>query len=262
MGYTLTPIAVDLDDVNSAIGSRDEALLATLTSKFRAELDEINALGDDDEEEVEEGPAAQFAGKPQEALAAIQQDLARLLRGEKLDQDSLAAWLLSDEGSEAGDAARVEKCSRPCTTAIQALQHLVMGEEQDDRVGFKYGYVLELLCRHFGAALPNDRWSSLRRGSQWFKELDRTLQSVGVAGDALSVSTHLVERGSPVPIPEYSGFPSIGYLTKAEIGLALATVERADLGGVEDEAREYLKDIMVWLRSCADLQRDLVCSYA
>jgi hypothetical protein len=259
MGYTLTPIAVDLSKVTAVIGSRDESLLAALTKKLKEELDEIDAVGEDYEEDGDEGPAARYAGKPKEALASMQADLERLLRGEKLDKDCLTAWLLSDEEPPQKASAQA---GTPCASTGEALRHLVMGEAPDRRVGFNYGYVLQSLCRHYGEALPNDRWSSLRRGSQWFRGLDRALRAADIPVEALSVTKHLAERGSPVPIPEYSDFPSIGYMRSVEVETALAALGGTDFRAVDPEARAYVEDVKHWLRRCSELQCDLVCFYA
>ncbi len=44
MGYIVIPIAVDLDEVKNAIGSKDQALLATLKEVCASNLDQIDEL--------------------------------------------------------------------------------------------------------------------------------------------------------------------------------------------------------------------------
>ncbi|HUG92666.1 MAG TPA: hypothetical protein VML55_17630, partial [Planctomycetaceae bacterium] len=84
MGYTLTPIAVDLARVRAAIGSQDRKLLGSLLRRFSDEFEEVDALArdlDDDSEAVEEisdGPEglAQFAKSFRDGLAPLRQAMA------------------------------------------------------------------------------------------------------------------------------------------------------------------------------------------
>jgi hypothetical protein len=262
VGYTLTPYAVDLGRITAVLGSKDQALLDLLTEKFRDEFDSIDSLGEGCEEDDEEdgddrrGPVRSV----REALPMIADFLVSMLRDEPEEEPK------QKEKDSAG------KARPPCASAAEALRHLILGEAPDRRVGFKYGYVLECLCRHFGETLPHDAWCDLRHGSLWFEDLDKTLRDAGVPAKMLSVSRHLAERGPPIAIPKYRDFPSIGYLTQAEIRKALAALSKAridDLGEEEDDEQdeepwlpEGLDDVREWLRACADSQRDLVCFYA
>jgi hypothetical protein len=47
VGYIVTPIAVDLDKVKAAIGSKDKTLLAKLKKAFADELEQIDELLED-----------------------------------------------------------------------------------------------------------------------------------------------------------------------------------------------------------------------
>lgn len=254
MSYTLTPYAVELATIRSTLGSRDRTLLAGLLGEFEDQLDEIDALGDGSEEEPEDdAKSVQGVNSFAESLPLIEDFLRSMLEAE-------------DEEEQSGK----EEESPPCALAADALRHLIMGEELDRRAGFKYAYVLECLCRHFGEELPHDNWCGVRSGSGWFQELDATLREAGVPPQTLSVCRHLVERGPPIPVPRHGDFPYVGYLTLTEIETALQALSAARIDDLGDEGEgddetwlpEGLEDLRGWLRECVDSQRDLVCFYA
>ena len=148
----------------------------------------------------------------------------------------------------------------PVATMAEVVRHLIAGEACDERVGFKYGYALELLCRHLGQSLPNARWSALRW--EWLEEVDESLAVAGVPAEIFSVTRHLVCRGAPVTLSRIEGFPSIGYLTVSEIpavAAALRSPKVAEIG--DEEVRESLAELSGWLRACEDSDRDLICFY-
>jgi hypothetical protein len=200
VSYNLYPIAVDLNAVLAAIGSKDESLLAELTAEFAHELDELNSM----------------------LVDAIGED------------DALAA--------------------------TDVLRHLVTGEPRRTDAGFVYGYCFEIICRHFGDTLSNSAWSSMRWN--WFEAVQRALGEAGV-GDRVFAATRLVTRGAPVELPPIDDFPSIGYLTRAEIPAVRGALASADLSKVADaEAVASIEQIRSWLRECQESDRDLVCTYA
>lgn len=254
MSYTLTPYAVELARVRSALGSRDQMLLAGFLDEFEDQFDNIDGLGDGSEEESEDD------AKSVQGIKSFEESLP-------LVEDFLRS-MLEDEGDE--EDANVEEESPPCASAADVLRHLIMGEELDRRAGFKYAYVLECLCRHFGEELPHDNWCDVRSSSGWFQELDATLREAGVPPQTLSVCRHLVERGAPIPIPRHGDFPYVGYLTLPEIRSALHSLSAARIDDIGDEWEEEdepwlpdaLEDLRGWLRECVNSQRDLVCFYA
>ena len=67
------------------------------------------------------------------------------------------------------------------TSANSILRDLVMSglpeETVDQFNGRKYGFVLELLCEHFGEWLSNNHWSSMR--GTWFDTVDEELRKAG-----------------------------------------------------------------------------------
>lgn len=264
MSYSLTPYAVDLAKITTVLGSKDESLFGLLSKQFEDEFDNIDAIGGeclDDNEDSEERGGEDRGSKP-----SSQEDLLEMVRC-LLDQDSAKQ---TAQCGEKADAERDTKRNRlPCPSTAEALRHLIMGEECDRRVAFKYGYVLESLCRHFGEVLPHDNWCDLRSGQGWFQELDDTLRLAGVPTEVFSISGRLVERGSPIPIPKIRDFPFIGYLLVAEIEQLLEALGKAridDIGEEEEEEEEPwlpegLNDVRCWLRTCAESRRDLACFY-
>jgi hypothetical protein len=196
----LTPIAVDLDTVHSAVGSRDTALMGKIRGRFYAESKRID----------------------------------RLLK-DAIDPDE-----------------------EPLTTG-DILRHLITGEPYREDAGFAYGYCLELVCRQLGRALDNSAWSAKRGG--WFDAVAAALRDAGVYSSALSIEA-LAFRGAPVPLPHIDDFPSIGYLTKAEIGTARAALAAADLSRAPAEEATAIRQLREWLDTCAESNRDLVCFYA
>jgi hypothetical protein len=216
---------------------------------------------------VDLGKISRLIGSKDESLLGLLVDRF----GSELDAiDATAGGVEKAVSGDEGEGDLVQ-CRPPCASAAEVLRHFVMGEEHDHRVGFKYGYVLQRLCEHFGERLPNDCWCDLRYGAAWFQELDDALEKAGVSRKAFSVCRHLTERGSPIPIPEYHDFPFIGYLTAAEVRPALTALCNArfdDIGDEEDEAEDDVwlpaefEEIRRWLEFCAETNQDLVCFYS
>ena len=206
MSYHLSAVAVDLDRVRAAIGSKDEVLLAALCDENAYSLQRIDDLLEN-------------------ALDADDPDYRPL-------------------------------------TAADVLGHLVLGGpyREGERVGFAYGYCLELLCHHFGEALNNSEWCSMR--SAWFDAVQAALEAAGVNRKLLSVHL-LANRGAPIAIPTIDDFPGIGYLMKVEIAQTRAALAAADLSRIADkEAVASIRQISAWLDECVRSNRDLVCFYA
>jgi hypothetical protein len=272
VGTELTPLAVDLGRLTAAVGSKDQRLLARLTRKFAAGLAEIDAEGDELEDEVAGGQrvkvaeledrGAAFSRLLRETAKATGRTVADLIARptKQLRAEAAALEKLVDFGLPPSDDEPRE-VGKPRATAADALRHLVMGGRRDPRVGFKYVGVFRCLCRHFGRGLKHDRWCDLRRGSAWLRELDGVLRAAGVPARSLSVRTHLRDRGAPVRIPPSSESPAVGYLRGPEVARALGALDRADFSGAEELARQYVADVRAWLRTCARSRCDLVCFY-
>jgi hypothetical protein len=197
VGTELTPMAVDLGRLTVAVGSKDRGLLARLTRKFAARLAEIDAEGDDLEDEVAGGKRVNVAELEDRGAAFY-----RLLRETAMATGRTVADLNARPTKQLrAEAAALEKLmdfdlpqsddeprevGKPRATAADALRHLVMGGRRDPRVGFKYVGVFRCLCRHYGRELKHDRWCDLRRGSAWLQELDGVPRGAG----AVAVGPH------------------------------------------------------------------------
>lgn len=142
----------------------------------------------------------------------------------------------------------------------QALSHLVMGGQLDERSGFKYGYALKFLCEYFGKMLTNECWSSV--GWDWIEEIDNALADVGVDGKAFRVDPHLTTRGAPIPLPPIADFPAIGYLLEGEMADVVAELEQLeDADNENDEIRDSIDEARKWFNLCSRTHKDLVCFY-
>lgn len=147
------------------------------------------------------------------------------------------------------------------TSVEDALRHLIMEEPPNPDVGYKYGYALEAICKHFGEFLPNSEWSAMRW--EWAETVDLALHLVGVPASVLRVEKHLMTRGSPILIPRIDDFPAIGFLQLDEIRTAHVAVCGAKLDAIEDgDARTSIEQLRSWLKSCLESRRDLICFYA
>ncbi len=144
-------------------------------------------------------------------------------------------------------------------TLAEALREIIEGEPMRPSYGHKYGYLLEMLCRQYGESLANSEFSSMH--SDWIDKVDQGLAHAGIPEETLSLSRHLLYRGSPVAIPEPGDFPFIGYLKSNEIPPALQALETADLTVLEREVKESIDQLRSWLESSQKSQRDLVCFY-
>ncbi|NUQ62107.1 MAG: hypothetical protein HUU20_06445 [Pirellulales bacterium] len=155
-------------------------------------------------------------------------------------------------------------------TWAELLRHLVLGGPYDEQSGPKYGCILQFLCMQFGQELSNDNFCDLRGAHGWFESLDEQLERAGVSTKLLSISKHLADRGSPIPIPAYNDFPRIGYLTAQGVARALDALLGAkldDIGDEEDEDEELwlpeeFEEIRSWLETCVETKCDLVCFYS
>jgi hypothetical protein len=144
-------------------------------------------------------------------------------------------------------------------TLEQALHEVINGTPLREKYGHKYGYVMEMLCVHFGEELPNQCFWGMR--SSWIEKVDNGLTTAGVPEEQLRLNRHLTCRGSPIPIPEPDDFPSIGYLLATEIGPALGALEAANLDTLDPKVREAISEIKLWMEVCARSSCDLMCFY-
>lgn len=141
----------------------------------------------------------------------------------------------------------------------QALEEIIDGKALQAGFGHKYGWVLEMLCNHFGALLPNECYWGMR--SAWAEEVEEALGRAGIPPDQFSLLNHLMYRGSPVKIPTPDDFPAIGYMKVSELPLALRAIEAANLSSLDEEHKRAVLELRNWLEACLNAQSDLICFY-
>jgi hypothetical protein len=144
------------------------------------------------------------------------------------------------------------------TSAHDALRHMIMGEEYDDRVGFLYGYCLKILIEAHRSSewLPNNGWSAMRFG--WFATVGSELKAAGVDFDPLD----LIFGGVPFTLPRIDDFPNIGHTAPGEMPALLEKFGGMDAGAVtEYGALDAIREVEGWLTTCHRSGRDLVCLY-
>jgi hypothetical protein len=140
-----------------------------------------------------------------------------------------------------------------------ALHEIIEGKPMQESYGHQYARILKLLCWHFGKYLPNSHFSAMR--SEWAKRVDEGLVRAGVPPETFSLWRHLMNRGSPIAIPQPEDWPFIGYLKAAEIGPALRAVKAADLTVLDAQVRDAVGELRGWLEVCSKAVWDLVCFY-
>ena len=164
------------------------------------------------------------------------------------------------------DRERVEEANQdddfdPELSLQDALRHLIMGEDLWDYEGEKYGHSLELMCAFFGEFLANEHWTGIPL--DWADAADEALLELGVPAEVFSIFNHLLDRGAPVDIPEIDEVPWIGYVTLAEIRVALAELSEIRLTALKSNVpmQIALKQVRDWLDTCQRDKSDLVCFY-
>ena len=143
----------------------------------------------------------------------------------------------ADELEQIDDIDDAEPSAKEC------LAQLVDGETEDGDVNFKYGYALELVCRHFGEWLPNRSWSAMR--FDWFDTVDKAIGKLGKR----SLSARVFYSGVPVEIPRPEDFPMIGHLEKDEIVELAAALRaaKAKKKKLAPDVVESLDELLGWL---------------
>lgn len=274
MSTSLTPIAVDFRKVSTTLGSGDRSLLEKLLAKYRDELEEVDELSEELEENDEDDSDDDTRGANLQALSQALEQAKQTLKGGQSVGDVLKALgqaegvsaqhqkALQDFLDDSDDTHEDEESSdEEFASAADVLRRLITGEKPARRVAhkFKYGFALQYLCLHLGEELPRgDGWLELR-GSQWARVLDQAMKSARIPAKTLSAARHMANRGSPFEaVPKYSDAPSIGFLKRDEIELALGALSNASFEGIGAEEQVFLADIRGWLQTCADSKRDLI----
>ena len=119
----------------------------------------------------------------------------------------------------------IEDGDLPNTTT--ALREIFEGNARPNAEGAMYGYALQIICRHMGQQVEGGEY--------------------GVA----DVTDHpydslLVKSGIPIPIPEPSDFPMIGYLDFSQLDdeIALAKADHEKVASDSAEAMSAIRGLM------------------
>jgi hypothetical protein len=131
-------------------------------------------------------------------------------------------------------------------SCLDALKHLVNGDELNESHGYLYGYALEALCMQLGAELPNI--SGISGAGEWIEKTDSMLARHQVP---LSLST-LVYGGSPIQIPQPDDYPFIGSWPVREIASALSVLERIDKNALDPEMAETFGQLEGWMTAALE----------
>jgi hypothetical protein len=289
MSYRVAAFSVDLAKISAVIGSKDEKLYKRLLAKNRATFKQIDSIdGDDDEEDVVEidlsksgqsiggslrkkgsrplkgdpqpGKIGKVRVKPDENNPFFQ-ELVKMFTDrmtEKFPGLNVDDFAGKDEPAEAEDR---EGDTRPPVSCAEVLRHIIFGEQYDQRAGFKYGYVLEALCEHYGKRL-DDAWAPMYQGAKWRKQVTAAFKAAGIPDTLFRSLEKMTERGAPITIPEIDDFPGIGYLKREEMAETRAALSEVNLTAMKDrDVREDLEALLRWFQTCGESQRDLVCFY-
>lgn len=119
----------------------------------------------------------------------------------------------------------------------EGLRRLLFGE---DAPAYVLAYALELVCRHTGAALPNDGLTGIRWS--WIERVDDALAAAGAPIRLANLSI------PPIELPPVDDLPMIGFLTREEAA-PLAHLSVHEDGEVEGA----FASLRVWGRSGADV---------
>ncbi|HBE70374.1 MAG TPA: hypothetical protein DDW52_19670 [Planctomycetaceae bacterium] len=240
MGYTLTPVVIEIDRITSAIGSCSSDLIREIVNARTEEMLDIDALGesfDDFESHFIAEYAAyktgdfsyshQIVDRSDDTNADEDDDpklgeikVAFLNGDTSAAKDGLTAMMkdmfANGLGVDLDDHGDIEEPDVPRELSTgAALCDLILDRPRAPHFGYKYGYAFMMLCEHLGRTLDHDHWHSI--DSSVFKTADKTLASIPFGDAGFSTQRLLVDRGAPCPVPASDDFPFVGHLTRHEV---------------------------------------------
>lgn len=242
MGYSLSVYSAPSGAVQSALGSKDQALFDEIALKFKEKLNDNDEFFAEDEEDDEEGDESESGG----CLGFLINILMK---------------------SKRRPAYEGPTSTGPHATSEQLLHQLIFGEPLDSRCGAKLGYVFEMLVEHVGTLESSGPFESMRSGSFWTAGFDKILQKGGVPSDKFSIERNLKERFAPISVPYPDDFPAYGYATAAELAAVVDLMKNPKLDELAaqheygETAVQSLETVRGWVSKGATENRDLFGFY-
>jgi len=180
--------------------------------------------------------------------AALAAELAAEFADEAEELDEMAAEAAEDRGI-------------PPLTLSGAFEHLIVGGERQQKLGFVYGYAFAYLCQHLGDWLDNTLWSGVAGSNRYMERIDAELGRLGIDRKTLS-TVALTARGAPVELPRIDDFPSLSHLRLPEVTQAGAALAAVDLASVSDaEVRDAIAEVKRWFDECVAARADFFAYY-
>lgn len=136
-------------------------------------------------------------------------------------------------------------------STLEALREIVAGELRwtEMSMNHNYGDALHLLCLYLGTPLPNEEWDGLTARGIW---LVGEIDGLKELNDAPKL---------PIPVPSWTGFPGVTYLTSHESAIVLARFRSIDVPEAPPDP-EWIKSAqeqyLSWLSESAMTQKALV----
>lgn len=258
MSYTTYLYAVDLGQLQSAVGSNEHKLIERVRNAEASLGNNLIQIEEDPSKcprvKVTRKSEIFLNGQPvswrefQTAIVSPQwknttlylyqqglsgkregrfQELGRFVRA--IDSLLDKAGIRAIRGIESDPEKLVAKVKNRKFTADDALIELIEGKPTRPRSAHQYGYALESLCRALGQALGN-------LGDLVYLKLDTPLTGIR----------------SPAPLPAIKGFPVIGYLTDDEVKVEVNRLQSMDLSfPADEEVQQERKTFLQYLQQAA-----------
>lgn len=245
MSYTTHFFAVDLGQIQAAIGSKDADLRKRLFEAIRANnsdgpTDELTVVATLDGEILFNGmllTPEEFETELRNPkweggmLNCYQREATTPEEGQRLKASrfgkpgSFAAFL--DNAISGLNVAGISWCSEEEDiygdadgelSLEEAATHLLAGQFPEEETPYQYGFAFEYLCRVLGKPLG-------------VIEAKRMLKH-------LKLESKLFESRSPVPLPDYDDFPYISYLNPDEVREEVQQLRNLNLAFPKDSQTE------------------------
>lgn len=187
------------------------------------------------------------------ALQPYAIDLAQLRRAVGSGDAELTSALVARFGRELDGLDAIDDEAEP--SAREALDQLIDGEATDGEANFRYGWCLELLCRHLGHRLSNRHWSQMQMG--WFERVSALLPG----GSGGPLWSRLVYGVPPVDLPAVDDFPMVGHLAADDVETLAERVRAGIEAAPDSEEREALDEVRRWLARASARGLGLVTFY-